>query len=102
MTDSLSSRLHVIGARLCKSDETKLDGRMVLALADEAAALESYRAEVHESAEALLIQLNDQLSATTDLVQKLTRRPKLAVDGSEANTPLSRAKASAPTQGSPE
>lgn len=80
--NTLTDRLRSIGARLCLNEETKLDGRMVLACADEAARIESELAEISENAEEYVAALNDPLNAASALVAKLVRRKARAVDGS--------------------
>lgn len=78
---TLSESLKTIGARLCLSEETQIDGRQLLARAEQAAAMESELATIHESADEVCLALNDQLTALQALVGTLQKRPTLPVDG---------------------
>lgn len=81
---TLSKRLKTIGARLCLHDETTLDGRMLLASAEEVARIESELATISEQAEEILAGLNDPLNglgALASTLETLKRKHARAVDG---------------------
>lgn len=86
----LSDQLRTVAARLCKSEETQVDGRMLLAFAEGVAHLECDLATIREAADDVCMALNEQLTALQALVATLQKRPTRAVDGA------SHAAASAP------
>lgn len=83
---TVSDRLRTIAARLCLSDETKLDGRMLLASAEEVARIESDLVTISEQAEEIIASLNDPLNglgALSGTLEALRRKHAKAVDGSD-------------------
>lgn len=70
---NLADQLRTIGARLCLREETQLDGRMILAAADQAMAIESELATISEQAEAIIAALNDPINGVAELVATLER-----------------------------
>ena len=81
MTTTTATALRTIAARLCLSAESQVDGRMVLALAEDVGRMESRLTEVDESEEEYLLAMNDFLNATQERVNRITARRKLPVDG---------------------
>lgn len=77
----IADQLRTIAARLVLSPESQIDGRMILALAESVAAIESDNAEVHEKAGAVLLALNDLTNGMQELANQLARRKPLSVDG---------------------
>lgn len=80
-----SDALRTIAARLCLREDSTVDGRMILALAEAVAGMESRLADVDESEEEYLQAMNDFLNATQERVNRITARRKLPADCIEPN-----------------